>query len=97
MIYFGKVIAYDNLGKQYECQQAIASLFLLIEEEDGDMEPAPGEHLIQEYEQADNILKKLANLARSSQVRDLLLSLVDGMSEPLFPLTKIVDPLVWKG
>ncbi len=93
LICFGKVIAYDNLGLRSECQNALASLFFIIEDEedDGTESDFLQDNLSQDYEEADMLLRQLANLAHSPKVRDLLLSLVDKMSEEVLPIFRIAD------
>jgi len=96
LIFFGKAIAYDNLGSKDQCQSSMASLFFILtagENEGDDIESnATKGRLPKEYEDADEFMKKLAALAPSPNVRDFLLSIVDEMSEELLPSFKIADP-----
>ncbi len=78
VIAFGKIIAYDNLGSYEQTQNALVSLFTLIfngdEEEDDELE---SDESPQEYdEKGEAILKQLAGLARSPNIRELLNTLM---------------------
>jgi hypothetical protein len=96
LISFGKVIAYDNLGLKQECQNSLTSLFLILNEEEDINENYELDNstnqLPEEYAEADQIMKKLALLAYSPNIRGLLLSLLDEMFENLLPLFKIAEP-----
>ncbi len=96
LIFFGKAIAYDNLELKNECQNALVSLFLILNDGEGmDDESETNGSDVQaraEYEEADQIMKRLAMQAPTFSVRSLLLSVVDEMSEHLLPLFKIASP-----
>jgi hypothetical protein len=48
--------------------------------------------LEQNYEEASNTLRRLASLASSPSVRELLLSMVEEMAEQVLPPFKIAEP-----
>jgi hypothetical protein len=90
LITFGQVIAYDCLGFHDQCRQAIGSLFLNINEyDDGDdlhsEEDESSQTACEESKIALQFLKNLAVLAPSSEVRELLFSLIEYMAEELLP------------
>jgi hypothetical protein len=103
--FFGQAIAYDNLGAKSQCQNALASLFFSLNEsgneEEGCESRASDSRLTREYEEADDIMRRLASLAASTEIRELLLSLVDEMSKELLSPLKIaaqthLDPYDWQ-
>lgn len=95
LLSFGKVIAYDNLGWRKDCQQAAGSLFIIIngvEADDRIANPETNdESSLQECEIGLKILRKLASLASSSDIRSSLVLIVNEMSKALQPSFKYVD------
>lgn len=95
LILFGQTVAYDTLGFREQCIQSLGSLFLVINEcdleetenEDEEESPSLTDESIDDLE----ILRTLAQLAPSADVKELLLSLVDEITEdaaPAFSLSK---------
>lgn len=104
LIAFGRVIAYDNLGLEDKCYATMTSLLRIFNEEKNADDDFGSNGLEDEsseyYEEAGELLRKLAGLA-SSSVRNFLLSFVDEMSEELLPSFKVSDAvplsqLSWK-
>ena len=98
LITFGQVIAYDCLGFHDQCKQAIGSLFLNFNEyDDGDDLPSEKDECSQTtYEESKvalQFLQNLAILAPSSEIRELLFSLIEDMAEELLPAFQFADPL----
>lgn len=79
---FGRLVAYDNLGLRSQCEQTVGKLFLLassyIEDDDAESERP----LSPEEKQAMGLLRKIAGLAPSTDIREFLLSLIDAIEEP---------------
>lgn len=99
LVSFGKAIASDNLGLKDQCQNAIGAMFFILnegqtdEESDGYDSGISDAILPNECEEAADIMKQLATLAPSTSVREILLSIVQEMSQELLPLFKIADPV----
>lgn len=92
LVSFGKAIAYDNLGMVDQAKQAIGSLFILINEsEDIESNSITGKPSSSDSQEAVEIMRKLASLASTSQIRDMLLLIVDEMSEELLPQFQFSD------
>lgn len=93
---FGKVIAYDNLHDFDQAEQALGTLFILINESESvDLSevlerPSPAED-----KEAVEIMRKLASLASSPQIRDILLFIIDEMSEELISQFQLSDSFSW--
>ncbi|MES2345834.1 MAG: hypothetical protein V4494_07855 [Chlamydiota bacterium] len=90
-VQFGRIIAYDNLGLQERCQNAIETLSRLMddesEENDDDLESEETEDLTLEEYQAWALwlhcLKNLSLQTPTPAVREFLLSLVKEMMQEL--------------
>lgn len=90
-VQFGRVIAYDNLGLQERCQNAIETLSRLMddesEENDDDLESEETEDLtLEEYEAWAlwlHCLKTLSLQTPTPNVKEFLLSLVKEMMQEL--------------
>jgi hypothetical protein len=98
LITFGQVIAYDCLGFHDQCKQAVGSLFLNINEyDDGDdlrsEENECGQTACEDSKIALQFLQNLAMLAPSSEIREFLFSLIEGMAEELLPAFQFADQL----
>ena len=98
LITFGQVIAYDCLGFHDQCKQAVGSLFLNINEYNDEDDPLYEEDecsqtTCEESKIALQFLQNLAILAPSSEVRELLFSLIEDMAEELLPAFQFADPL----
>jgi hypothetical protein len=99
LISFGQAIAFDSLGFREECKEAIGSLFLIINEynlEDGQDSGDNSEDDFsdsKENEEAVQFLHNLAAISPSSDVRELLLSLVNEIAEELLPAFKMAESL----
>lgn len=96
LITFSQVIAYDSLGFHDQCKQAIGSLFITINEnnEDDDIvieEQQPANEKNDDTKAAIHFLEKLVFLAPSTEVRALLLSLVDDIAEGMLPAFEFAD------
>ncbi len=96
LITFSEVIAYDCLGFHDQCKRAIGSLFITINENDEDVDtvfadPKPGNEKNDDTKLAIQFLENLVFLAPSTEVRELLLSLVEDMAEELLPAFKFAD------
>lgn len=87
LITFSKIIAYDCLGSESQCRESVGSLFLRINENNDERE----EYNIQSEEENEkskmiiSFLRNLAVLSPSSQVRELLFSLIEDMENQLLP------------
>jgi hypothetical protein len=96
LITFSEVIAYDCLGFRDQCKQAIGSLLITINEnEESDVGVFENQQPVNEKSDdtqlAIQFLKKLVFLAPSTEVRDLLLSLVEDLAEDLLPAFEFAD------
>ncbi len=96
LITFSEVIAYDCLGFHDRCKRAIGSLFITINENDEsdvtifeDQQPVNEKN--DDTKLAIQFLQKIVYLAPSTEVRELLLSLVEDMAEELLPAFKFAD------
>lgn len=84
---FGEIIAYDRVGSYQKCKESIGSLFLSINnfDEDGS-EKIPDHELQSDFardEASIESLRSLANLAPSSDVREILFSLIADVAETM--------------
>jgi hypothetical protein len=96
LITFSEVIAYDCLGFHDQCKQAIGSLFITINENNesdgaGFEDQQPVNEKNDDTKFAILFLEHLVFLAPSTEVRELLLSLVEDMAEVLLPAFKFAD------
>ena len=92
LITFGKVVAYDNLGLEEECYAAMTSLFYIFNQEKQELEESlvAREPTYDDYERAAELMRRLAIMAPSPNVRNFLLSFVYEMSEELLPSLKLL-------
>jgi hypothetical protein len=86
MILFGQIVAYDNLNQRDKCEQALGSLLLSMQNFDDEEEyDDDGAEIDIDFERmyAESIkmMKRLAVLASSDDVREFLLSIVDEMDD----------------
>lgn len=94
LVAFGEAIAFDNLGLKDECQSCIGSLFVILSEEEQSLEEGSFEESNEDtlsssdYEEINSQLHKLANLAPSAYVRELLCNIVDEMASEVLPTFK---------
>jgi hypothetical protein len=81
----GKIIAYDCMGMRNWCLQSIGELTLLthahFENDTDDADVVSDEGLSPEEVQQVELIRKLVSLAPSSDVRNLLFSLVKEMAD----------------
>lgn len=96
MITFSQVIAYDCLGFHDQCKQAVGSLFITINEKNetedalsADQQSANEKN--EDTEFAIQFLQNLVVLAPSTDVRTLLLSLVEDIAEEMLPAFEFAD------
>ena len=78
LILFGRIIAYDNLGFIEATQDALVSLFTLMiddDDEEEDDEETEFEGYSEYEESGRETLLALANLARSPNIRELLVKI----------------------
>ena len=77
LILFGRIIAYDNLGFIEATQDALVSLFTSMIDDDDEEEDEETEFEgYSEYEESGReTLLALANLARSPNIRELLVKI----------------------
>lgn len=96
LITFSQVIAYDCLGFHDQCKQAIGSLFITINENGEDNGTASEDQSFaneknEDTEFAIQFLQKLVVLAPSTEVRALLLSLVEDIAKEMLPAFEFAD------
>lgn len=88
LISFGQAIAYDYLEFRDQCKQAIGSLFFAFDGYDDEESTETGEESnfnSQESGSSLELLRNLASIAPSPEVRELLFSIVDEIEEELLP------------
>ncbi len=98
LISFGQTIAYDAIGDKEQCKQSLGSLLFSInaydEFEDDEVGDKTGEIDIlisTDYQEVINFLRELVNIAPSQEVREILLSFIEEMSEEVLPAFKLAD------
>lgn len=101
MLRFGEIVAYDNLGCRSELEQALGRLFIIINNTEEDEEGGDSESSLHDvYNQCNlaiRILKKMADLSPSLDVRSSLLLIIDEMSETIQPEFKCAGSLPFNG
>ncbi len=85
-IHFGQAIAYDNLGLEDQCKQALGSMVLtMYAMEEGEAEDNPefayDEDVLEEDASPWTFMRKMASLASTPDVRMLLLDLIDHLAK----------------
>ncbi|HEY2811419.1 MAG TPA: hypothetical protein VGJ00_08540 [Rhabdochlamydiaceae bacterium] len=84
MILFGKAIAYDNLNERDKCDQVLSSLILHVSdwekidfEDDDEEEEDDDEDSEEFYHDSIDLYKRIASLAPTQEVREILISFLD--------------------
>lgn len=88
LILFGKTVAYDNLNLRDKCEHSLASLILTFdkiqkddeidEDEEEDEEEEEGLEVDEDFsEKTINMMRRIAELAPSEDVREVLISIVN--------------------
>lgn len=95
LIFFGQAIAYDSLGFREHCNQSLGSLLLAMNEyDDENLEDSLNENSLpsNESEEAIEFLQRLVYFAPSSEVRNLLCSLVEEIADNALPAFRLSGP-----
>jgi tetratricopeptide (TPR) repeat protein len=82
LINFGKVIAYDNLGQKDLSEQALAALLVAMNDED---ETDDNEDIDENTKEVLDVMRTLASLAPSADIKEVLLFVVNEMEKDLYP------------
>ncbi len=87
-VLFGQTIAYDNLQLKDKAEQSLSALILSLNEDEDDEEESDDEEDEEWVEFQQEIYKmmlRLANLAPSDDIREILISIIEDGWEEEFP------------